>query len=114
MRRLRQSSTVGSSCGVNPERTAIRPEPSFAFDAAPQQAETERVNRKEEDRAVEQIIVRLEKKFPNEPPTSIEKTVHAQQLALARNPLRDYIPVLIEHAVKDRLRRAALHVTAAA
>ena len=85
-----------------------------AFDPAPQQAETEGVNRKEEDRAVEQIIVRLEEKFPNEPPTSIEKTVREQQLALARNPLRDYIPVLIEHAVKERLRRAALHLPTAA
>lgn len=72
------------------------------------------MNRKEEDRAVEQIIVRLSKKFPNETATTIEKTVHEQQLALSRNPLRDYIPVLIEHAVKERLRRAARHLPAAA
>jgi len=37
----------------------------------------------------------------------IEQAVHEQQEALAGNPVRDYVPVLIEHAVKSRLRSSA-------
>jgi hypothetical protein len=68
-------------------------------------AETGGVNRNEEDRAVAQVIVRLATRYPDVARASIEKTVHDRQHELADNPVRDYVPVLIEHAAKDRLRR---------
>ena len=65
------------------------------------------MNPQEEDRAVAKVIDRLAEKFPDAPRVRIEEAVHEQQEALARNPVRDYVPVLIEHAAKDRLRSMA-------
>ncbi len=65
------------------------------------------MNPQEEDRAVAKVIDRLAEKFPEAPRVRIEETVHEQQAALADNPVRDYVPVLIEHAAKDRLRSPA-------
>jgi len=65
------------------------------------------VNPQEENRAVAKVIDRLAEKFPEAPRERIEETVHEQQSALADNPVRDYVPVLIEHAARDRLRSPA-------
>jgi hypothetical protein len=62
------------------------------------------VNPQEEDRAVEQVIDRLAEKFPDAPRLHIVQTVLEQQEALSGNPVRDYVPVLIERAAKNRLR----------
>ncbi len=70
-------------------------------------AETGEVNPQEEDRAVAKVIDRLAEKFPESPRVRIEQAVHEQQEALAGNPVRDYVPVLIEHAAKNRLRSSA-------
>ena len=51
-----------------------------------------------------EVIDRLAEKFHEAPRGRIEQTVHEQQEALAHNRVRDYVPVLIEHAAKDRLR----------
>ncbi|HCB59616.1 MAG TPA: hypothetical protein DEP82_17330 [Arthrobacter bacterium] len=59
-----------------------------------------------EDRAVAHVIDRLAERFPDVPRSSIERAVQERRAALAGNPVRDYIPVLIEHGAKDLLRES--------
>jgi hypothetical protein len=58
-----------------------------------------------EDQAVSQVIDRLAKKFPDRPRSVIETVVGRERLLLDGKPIRDYVPVLIEHGAKARLRQ---------
>ena len=60
-----------------------------------------------EDQAVGHVIDRLADKFPDRPRSVIEHVVSEERHLLDDKPLRDYIPVLIEHGAKSRLRTAA-------
>ena len=62
------------------------------------------MNAEDEDRAVAHVIDRLAERYPRVPRSSIEQAVHEEREALAGNPVRDYIPVLIEHGAKEQLR----------
>jgi hypothetical protein len=68
---------------------------------------TELQNR--EDQAVSQVIDRLAKKFPDRPRSVIENIVGNERHLLDGKPIRDYIPVLIEHGAKARLRQSTGH-----
>ena len=59
-----------------------------------------------EDQAVSHVIDRLAEKFPDRPRAVIEEVVSEERHLLDDKPLRDYIPVLIEHGAKTRLREA--------
>ena len=61
----------------------------------------------EEERAVEDVIDRLAGRFPDVPRDHIVTVVHETHLELQGNPIRDFVPVLVEHAAKKRLRREA-------
>jgi hypothetical protein len=61
----------------------------------------------EEERAVEDVIERLAGRFPDVPRDHIATVVHETHLELEGNPIRDFVPVLVEHAAKKRLRREA-------
>ena len=60
----------------------------------------------EEDRAVAHVIDRLAGRFPDMPRSSVERAVEERRAALAGNPVRYYIPVLIEHGAKELLRES--------
>lgn len=60
----------------------------------------------DEDRAVAHVIDRLAEKFPDLPRSIVERAVHERRAALAGNPVRDYIPVLIERGAKELLRES--------
>ena len=61
----------------------------------------------EEERAVEDVIDRLAGRFPDVPRDHIVTVVHETHLELRGNPIRDFVPVLVEHTAKKRLRREA-------
>ena len=57
-----------------------------------------------EDAAVDQVIERLTGKFPETSPIEIAAVVKEEHEKLADSPIRAFIPVLVEHEAKDRLR----------
>jgi hypothetical protein len=65
-----------------------------------------------EDQAVSQVIDRLAEKFPERPRAYIETVVTEQRHLLDGKPIRDYVPVLIEHGAKARLREDTGHSSA--
>jgi hypothetical protein len=59
---------------------------------------------RDEDAAVAQVIERLTGKFPETSPIEIAEVVKQEHDKLAGNPIRSFIPVLVEHEARDRLR----------
>jgi hypothetical protein len=59
----------------------------------------------EELRAVGQVVDRLARRFPDISRSSIEEAVRQEHQALESGLVRDYVPVLVEHAAKARLSR---------
>jgi hypothetical protein len=57
-----------------------------------------------EDVAVDQVIERLTGKFPETSPIEIAAVVREEHGKLAGSPIRTFIPVLVEHEARDRLR----------
>jgi hypothetical protein len=57
-----------------------------------------------EDQAVSQVVDRLAERFPDRPRSVIEDVVSEQRHLLDGKPIRDYVPVLVEHGAKARLR----------
>ena len=60
-----------------------------------------------EDQAVSQVVDRLAEKFPDRPRSLIEDVVTEERHLLDGKPIRDYVPVLIEHGAKARLRQSS-------
>jgi hypothetical protein len=90
---------------VQARGTAPRPE----VDRPGVQPQNESVDSTElqyrEDQAVSQVIDRLVAKFPDRPRAFIENIVGQERRLLDGKPIRDYVPVLIEHGAKAQLRR---------
>ncbi|MFB9308775.1 hypothetical protein BJY17_001759 [Agromyces hippuratus] len=61
----------------------------------------------EEARAVGEVIDRLVGRFPDLPRDHIAAVVEAAHLELEGNPVRDFVPVLVEHTAKKRLKQEA-------
>ena len=61
------------------------------------------MNIDDELKAIDNVVDRLAERFPHIPRPSIEQTVQEEHQALADGPIRDYVPVLVEHAVRARL-----------
>lgn len=61
------------------------------------------MNIDDELKAIDNVVDRLAERFPHIPRPSIEQTVREEHQALADGPIRDYVPVLVEHAVRARL-----------
>jgi len=56
----------------------------------------------DEGQAVEQITVRLTARFPNLPTALVRSTVRDEHAKL-HGRIRDYVPVLVERAARQRL-----------
>jgi hypothetical protein len=63
------------------------------------------MNTDDENRAVEQVAEHLVEKFPQVERTQIENLVREKHEALDGNPIRDFVPRLVEHGAKEELRR---------
>ena len=59
----------------------------------------------EELRALDHVVDRLVEKYPTVPRTQIEDIVEQEHRSLDAGRLRDYVPILVEHAVRNRLRQ---------
>lgn len=61
----------------------------------------------EEVRAVDEVIDRLVARFPDLPRDHIATVVETAHLELEGNPVRDFVPVLVERTAKQRLKQEA-------
>jgi hypothetical protein len=59
----------------------------------------------EERRAPDHVVDRLAEKYPAVPRAHIEDIVQQEHRSLDTGRVRDYVPILVEHAVRDRLRQ---------
>jgi hypothetical protein len=57
----------------------------------------------EEARAIEQVVQRLAARFPQTPTETIAALVAEVHRELDGKPIRDFVPVLVERAARDRL-----------
>jgi hypothetical protein len=62
------------------------------------------INGSEEAKAVAAVADRLAGRFPEVPRDHVVELVNDAHLALEGNPIRDFVPVLVEHAARERLR----------
>ena len=62
------------------------------------------MNRSEEDRAIAEAAERLIKVFPHLPPEVVERAVAESRPEFDGNPIRDFVPLFVERAAKNRLR----------
>jgi hypothetical protein len=62
------------------------------------------MNTEEEARAVDQVVDRLAARFPDVSRDRVAAIVGEEHLELEGNPIRDFVPVLVEHEARERLR----------
>ena len=62
------------------------------------------MNAEEEARAVDQVVDRLAARFPDVSRDRVAAIVGEEHLELEGNPIRDFVPVLVEHEARERLR----------
>ncbi|MFD4958419.1 three-helix bundle dimerization domain-containing protein [Microbacterium sp. NPDC058389] len=60
-----------------------------------------------EDDMIDEIVVRLTEKYPALGRDRVQIVVDEQRVALSGAKVRDFVPVLIERAAKDRLKAEA-------
>ena len=61
----------------------------------------------EEVRAVDEVVDRLVGRFPDLSRDRIAAVVETAHLELEGNPVRDFVPVLVERTAKQRLKQEA-------
>lgn len=61
--------------------------------------------RDDEARALVAVINHLTGRFPHIPRSVIEDVVAEEHSSLSSGRIRDYVPVLVEHAAKNRLAK---------
>lgn len=69
------------------------------------------MSKPDEKQAVDKVIDRMHEKFPSLAREHIEQIVTTEHQAFDGNPVRDYVPVLVERRAKVRLNQ---EMTAAA
>ena len=60
----------------------------------------------QESRAIGEVVNRLRAAYPDLPAETVGTAVRAAQAELADHPIRDFVPVLVERAARERLRQA--------
>lgn len=65
------------------------------------------MNGPDEKTQLAQVVERLEERFPSISTQEIEIIVAEQAAQLDGNPIRDYVPRLVEHGARARLRERA-------
>jgi hypothetical protein len=58
----------------------------------------------DEARAIDDVVERLAERFPTVTRERVAAIVAEEHLELEGNPIRDFVPVLVEHEVRERLR----------
>jgi hypothetical protein len=60
-----------------------------------------------EEDALDTVVDRLSERFPSLARQHVREIVDEEQQRLEGAPIRDFVPVLVEHAAKERLREEA-------
>lgn len=58
-----------------------------------------------EVREIDEVIGRLQDRFPDVPQQRIREVVAAEHRVFTGRPIRDYVPVFVERAAAEKLRR---------
>jgi hypothetical protein len=66
----------------------------------------------DEDRAIDEVVSRLSEKFPSLTPEHVEEVVEEELHRFDGGRVRDFVPVLVERAAKQRLKAEAKAVDA--
>ena len=64
------------------------------------------MNGPDEEQQIASVVEQLEQRFPAFSTREIEVIVAEQVALLDGNPIRDYVPRLVEHGARSRLRQA--------
>ncbi|WP_374008203.1 three-helix bundle dimerization domain-containing protein [Leifsonia sp. LS-T14] len=56
---------------------------------------------------IQQVVERLQEKFPDTPKADIENATRTEFAEFAGRPVRDYLAILVERSAKKRLKKAA-------
>ena len=64
---------------------------------------------RDEAHAIEEVIDRLAERFPTLERTHVAEIVHEEWRNLDAGRVRDFVPVLVEHEARERLRQEAAH-----
>ncbi|WP_448005955.1 three-helix bundle dimerization domain-containing protein [Agromyces bauzanensis] len=65
----------------------------------------------EEARALDRVVDRLAGRFPGVTRAQVAAIVAEEHLELEGNPIRDFVPVLVEHEARERLRASGAALT---
>jgi len=60
-----------------------------------------------EGQALDKVAERLAARYPHTPLDTITSLVRQTHRKFAGRPIRDYVPVLVEHEVREHLDRAS-------
>ncbi|RZL81882.1 MAG: hypothetical protein EOP32_13775 [Rhodococcus sp. (in: high G+C Gram-positive bacteria)] len=58
----------------------------------------------EELHHIEQVIDRFDTRYPDVPRESIEQVVHSAHRHFANGKVRDFVPLLVERAAREKIR----------
>jgi len=61
----------------------------------------------DEEQAMDGVAERLAERYPGTPPELIASLVQQTYRSFEGRPIRDYVPVLVEHAVRGRIEGTA-------
>ena len=62
------------------------------------------MNQLQEDQGIAKVVDHLVEKFPTLDRIRVEQVVDEAHILLRGNPIRDYVPVLVQRTAKNRLR----------
>ncbi|WP_406053140.1 three-helix bundle dimerization domain-containing protein [Kribbella sp. NBC_00889] len=65
------------------------------------------MDRSEENRAIDEVVERLAKQFPERPVDDVAVAVSASRPEFDQAPIRDFVPLFVEREAKHRLRTHA-------
>ncbi|MDQ0241277.1 three-helix bundle dimerization domain-containing protein [Arthrobacter bambusae] len=68
------------------------------------------MTREDEARALVAVITNLAERFPTIPRADIETVVAEEHSNLNNGPIWDYVPLLVEHAAKKRLKKTGTKI----
>jgi hypothetical protein len=61
------------------------------------------MDRPEEDRAIQGVVERLTKTFPQAQPDEVARAVDEARPEFDDSPIRDFVPLFVERSAKHRL-----------
>jgi hypothetical protein len=65
------------------------------------------MDKTEENRAINEVVDRLAKQFPDVPTENVAEVVQQVQPTFDHAPIRDFVPLFVERDAKQRLKQTA-------